>query len=91
MELTKALKKNGFKVGNVWYKVTANEAAKQIENQFNTLYADLVKGTPSIVCMHYDDEPGASEHFRLILGYDSNKDEVIYHEPAEEMGAYQRP
>jgi hypothetical protein len=89
-ELTKALKKIGFEVGDVWYKVASNEADKEIEKQFDALYVDLVKGIPSIVCMHYDDGQDAAEHFRLVLGYDSNKDEVIYHEPAEMTGAYQR-
>ncbi|MBW8016968.1 MAG: hypothetical protein FVQ82_12350 [Planctomycetes bacterium] len=89
-ELAKALKKIGFRVGDVWYKVAASKADKQIETQFDELHDDLVKGKPSIVCMHYDDEPGTTEHFRLVVGYDSKKDEVIYHEPAEIMGAYQR-
>ena len=29
----------------------------------------------------------ASEHFRLVLGYDARADEVIYHDPAVEQGA----
>src|SRR4029078_9735885 len=45
---------------------------------------------PSIVCMHFDDRPSASEHFRLILGYDPKTDEVIYHEPAVADGKYVR-
>jgi hypothetical protein len=36
--------------------------------------------------MRTSDEAGASEHFRLILGYDAGSDEVIYHEPAIENG-----
>jgi len=89
-ELAKALKRIGFKVGDVWHRVTAEEADAQIEEQFAALHADLVKGIPSIVCMYYDDGPGASEHFRLVLGYDSKKDEIIYHEPADAKGAYRR-
>ncbi len=89
-DLSKTLKNIGFKVGPVWYKVSVKEAEKQIEEQFKTLHADLVKGIPSIVCTHYNDKPNTTEHFRLILGYDSKKDEVIYHEPAERAGAYRR-
>jgi hypothetical protein len=51
---------------------------------------DLAAGIPSILCMHYDDQPKTTEHFRLILGYDPARDEVIYHEPAVKDGAYRR-
>ncbi|MEM7396654.1 MAG: hypothetical protein AAF492_30355, partial [Verrucomicrobiota bacterium] len=34
--------------------------------------------------------PNATEHFRLMLGYDADKDDVIYHEPAEAGGRYHR-
>jgi len=40
--------------------------------------------------MHYDESPEASEHFRLVLGYDRQTDEVLYHEPAAAQGAYAR-
>jgi len=72
------------------YPPTARYPAKQVEAQWKALHADLLAGVPSIVCTHYDDQPDASEHFRLILGYDSDSDEVIYHEPAEAEGAYRR-
>lgn len=89
-ELVTALKKVGFRVGGVWHKVASDKAEEQMERQFVSLHADLVKGIPSIVCMRYDDRLPASEHFRLVLGYDSKKDELIYHEPAEADGAYRR-
>jgi len=88
-ELAAALKKIGFKVGDVWYKIPADNAAEEMEKQFAALYHDLAEGVPSIVCMHYALlEP--AEHFRLVLGYDSKSDELIYHEPAEANGAYRR-
>jgi hypothetical protein len=40
--------------------------------------------------MLYSDKPKTTEHFRLVLGYDAKEDEVIYHEPAEDPGAYRR-
>jgi hypothetical protein len=40
--------------------------------------------------MRTGDGPGASEHFRLVLGYDASRDEIVYHEPAEDGGAYRR-
>ncbi len=40
--------------------------------------------------MHYDDSPQASEHFRLVLGYDATADAVVFHDPAVADGAYRR-
>lgn len=45
---------------------------------------DLRRGVSSIVCMHYG---CTSEHFRLVLGFDIAKDEVIFHDPEVSSGA----
>jgi hypothetical protein len=89
-ELSTALTRIGFRTGNVWLSVSARDAERQMEAQFRALHTDLAAGVPSIVCMHYDNRPGTTEHFRLILGYDARADEVIYHEPAVDRGAYRR-
>ena len=89
-DMETVLKRIGFKVGKVWNLIDPKKSSTQVEGQFNDLLADLHKGIPSIVCMHYSDRPNTSEHFRLILGYDAKKDEVIYHESAETKGAYRR-
>ena len=89
-ELATALRRIGFRTGDVWYSVSANDAQQQLESQFSALHKDLAAGVPSIVCMHYDDQPGTTEHFRLILGYDARTNEVIFHEPAVNRGAYRR-
>jgi hypothetical protein len=89
-ELHTALLRLGFDPGPVWYEVDAARAAEGLESRFAELHADLRRGFPSIVCMHYDSSPGTTEHFRLILGYDARTDEVVYHEPAEDDGAYRR-
>ncbi|BBM88070.1 C39 family peptidase [Candidatus Uabimicrobium amorphum] len=89
-ELATSLKEMGFKVGRIWYKAQGPNFNIGIHQQWNKLYQDLLRGTPSIVCMHYSDEPHTTEHFRLVLGYDAKKDTVIYHEPAEKRGAYKR-
>ncbi|MGC4114542.1 MAG: C39 family peptidase [Myxococcales bacterium] len=86
-DMAKALKKMGFDVGQTWYRVSDEEG---VAEQFRALHADLLRGVPSITCGHYSDEPQTTEHFRLILGYDAVKDEVVYHEPAEEKGSYRR-
>src|SRR5262249_42283449 len=89
-EMRIALTKLGFRVGDVWYQIDASRAVSELERHFAALHADLMRGVPSIVCMHYDDRPGTTEHFRLIVGYDPARDEVVYHEPAEDGGAYRR-
>ncbi len=86
-DLAKALKAMGFDVGAVWYRV---KTQAEVEAQFRALHADLAKGVPSIICGHYSDRPGTTEHMRLVLGFDAGKDEVIFHEPAEEGGGYRR-
>jgi hypothetical protein len=87
-ELRKALDSIGFITGNVSHKISTSNLDADLAAQWNELHADLLKGIPSIVCMRTSNTAGASEHFRLVTGYDGDKNEVIYHEPAEEDGAY---
>ncbi|MBN2493376.1 MAG: C39 family peptidase [Deltaproteobacteria bacterium] len=89
-ELKRALEAIGFEPGEVWYHVDAGRAAEGLEAIFAELHADLLSGVPSIVCTHYDLGAGASEHFRLVLGYEPEYDQVVYHEPAWKDGGYQR-
>jgi len=89
-DMERVLKRIGFKPGAVWKRIDPRKSESQLEAQWKMLVADLRGGVPSIVCMRYDSRPKAAEHFRLILGYDGKKDEVIYHEPAEKKGAYRR-
>jgi len=89
-ELRRALERVGFKPGATWYRVNTAASAVGMESQWKALHADLCRRIPSIVCMHYSDRPGTTEHFRLVLGYDAGKDEVLYHEPAEKRAGYRR-
>ena len=89
-ELKVALGRLGFDVGRVWYSADARNPARDLEAQFAAMHEDLMRGVPSIVCTHYDDSPDTTEHFRLVLGYDADSDEVIYHEPAEANASYRR-
>lgn len=88
-EMKTALSALGFEVGKVWNKVEADSDA-DLDKQFGALHQDLMRGVPSIICTRYDDSPNTTEHFRLILGYDQETDEVIYHEPAQDNGSYLR-
>jgi hypothetical protein len=89
-ELKRSLEEIGFRVGAVWTHIPAARPGKGLTANWKALHADLLKGVPSIVCTRYSDRPNTTEHFRLVLGYDAGKDEVIYHEPAEEKAAYRR-
>jgi Papain-like cysteine protease AvrRpt2 len=89
-DLMRALETIGFKTGRVWSEIPVRSAALNLDDEFAALHADLVAGVPSIVCMRYDSRPKTTEHFRLVLGYHANTDEVIYHDPAHARGAYLR-
>jgi len=89
-DLAQALDRLGFTTGKVWHEIDAANASAQLEAQWKALHADLRKGIPSIVCMHYSDNAQTTEHFRLVLGYDSKADHVIYHEPAEANAGYRK-
>lgn len=89
-ELKTALERFGFAVGPVWKTVKASDARTELAREFAELHADLLRGVPSIVCTRYDESPTTTEHFRLILGYDTESDSIVYHEPAESDGAYKK-
>ncbi len=89
-ELAAVLRKLGVEPGQTWYRVDPTRGAAQVEAQWRALHGDLVAGTPSIVCMHYDASPDTTEHFRLVTGYDAKTDEVVYQEPALPDGANHR-
>jgi hypothetical protein len=87
-EMKRAIENVGFKKSPVWTTVKVSPTATKAS--FSAMVADLKRGVPSIVCMRYAPGTGSPEHFRLILGYDQAKQQVIYHEPAEDNGAYRR-
>lgn len=89
-ELVTALRRVGFRTGNGWFAVSSADPDRGLNALFRQMHSDLLAGVPSIICMHYDDSPDSTEHFRLVLGYDGDSDEVIYHEPAVERGSYRR-
>lgn len=89
-DLGLALRKLGFDPGPVWYRMPADPKAKALAELWNATLADLGRGVGSIICMRTSAGPEATEHFRLLLGYDESTGEVVYHEPAEERGSYRR-
>lgn len=89
-DLKRALERIGFKPGEVFYHVDASHADDGIEVQWKLLHADLMKGVPSIVCMHFDESLNTTEHMRLAVGYDARSDSVVYLDPADSGGGYRR-
>jgi hypothetical protein len=89
-ELKRAVEAYGFRPGPVWNKIAAAHAAAELGREQEAMFADLARGVPSIVCMHYDRAPNSPEHFRLVLGFDRATNEIIYHEPGQDSGAYKR-
>lgn len=87
-DLVHAIKRLGFAPPSIYTLVDARDPQRGLDAELAKLHADLMRGIPSIVCMHYDDQPHTTEHFRLVVGYDAEDDEVVYHEPAEDAGAY---
>ena len=89
-ELKRAVETLGFDPGPVWERHEGEPTPADLDRAWSAVHADLEAGVPSIVCMHYDDSPNTTEHFRLVLGYDPVSDEILYHEPAEDEGAWRR-
>jgi hypothetical protein len=88
-ELNRALLAVGFETGVVCANVPA-DSVSAIKLEWAKLHAALLKGVPSIICMRTGTTNTATEHFRLILGYDAENNEIIYHEPAEADAGYRR-
>ena len=89
-DLADAIRNIGFDAGKVWYKVRSASAQADLDRHFQIILADLANGHTTVVYMHYDEQPKTTEHFRLIVGYDADRDEIIYQEPATSDGEYQR-
>ena len=92
-ELLQALDTLGFKLEDserICNRIKPEKANSGLDECFKRLHSALLKGFPSIVCMHYNDKPNTTEHFRLIVGYDANADELIYMEPAEKNSTPRR-
>ena len=92
-DLHRAIVKLGMDAGKtseIWNRISVKNTGKELEALFENIRADLSRGIPSIVCSRYEDKPESPEHFRLVLGYDPDKKEIIYHEPASDKGAYLR-
>ena len=89
-DLKRGLERVGFLVGPVWTTIHPVRARQELDAQFKALHADLKAGVPSIVCTRFDERPNTTEHFRLVVGFDPARDEVLYHEPARPRGKYLR-
>jgi len=82
-ELAHTLRLLGFEPGRVWNRIDPKNATAEREAQWAALHQDLQRGVPSIICGWSSFGPGRTEHMRLVTGYDSKSDEVLYHDPGE--------
>ncbi|MCG8650134.1 MAG: C39 family peptidase, partial [Pirellulales bacterium] len=89
-ELARALQNIGFQPGPIWNRIPVAQHDKHLNRLWLAMVDDLNDDVPSIICMRTGEGANASEHFRLVLGYDASKDEVVYHEPATNNGSYHR-
>ena len=89
-DLFKGLQKLGVNPGKGWFAVKVADQKTELMRLWNSVLSGIKSGVPSIVCTRYSNKPESSEHFRLIVGYDSVKKEVIYHEPALDNSPYLR-
>jgi Peptidase_C39 like family len=89
-DLVRAVHRLGFAPPSIYTLVDARSPQRGLATELAHLHADLARGVPSIVCMHYDDQPRTTEHFRLVVGFDAEADQIVYQEPAEDAGEYRR-
>lgn len=92
-DLFQLLKKLNLDPGpaeSLWQRFPADQARDHLDKHFDAMLADLHRARPSIAVMRYDLRPDSPEHFRLILGYDATRDELICHDPASPNGENQR-
>ena len=89
-ELVQAIRALGFDPGKVGYTIQADQARAGLDKIFRSVYEDLKAGIPSILCMRTGNGADATEHFRLVVGYDAKSDEIVYHEPAAERNGANR-
>ena len=85
-ELVKAVVNLGMLPGRCWHTVSATKSRSELNKLFVELLRDLKEGVPSIVCTRFDESPGTTEHFRLVIGYDKESDSIIYQDPALSHG-----
>ena len=89
-ELYKSIKALGMDPGIGWYAVNPAKYKSSLQALWDKVFFKLRTGVPTIVCTRYSNKPGSSEHFRLIVGFDRLKKEILYHEPAVKESPYQR-
>lgn len=91
-DLYRALWALGVDTPSPWIALPDDAAGadRVADETWKGIQAEIAAGRPVIVCMHYDESPNTTEHFRLLVGYDEGTGEVIFHDPARAGGSYQR-
>jgi hypothetical protein len=85
-ELAGAVTNIGFRTGPFAFALGERDPSGRLNEEFVALHADLARGVPSVVCMRSEEDPPSQKCFRLVLGYDGQADEVLYHDPGVPHG-----
>jgi hypothetical protein len=59
-----------------------------MQREWDDIKQQLAGGIPVAVCMLSDESATPSEHFRLLVGFDSERRTVVFHDPAVTDGKY---
>jgi hypothetical protein len=73
-DLIVAAKQIGFEPGDVWFPINRENDLARV---WRDTLKDLRRGVPSVFCRVFEN----AEQMVLVIGHDSEKDQVIFHNP----------
>ena len=82
-ELVTAAAQMRIDTGKVWHSIRSD---KDLFKLWQTIKSDLANRQPTIVCRVENN----AEQFVLVVGYDADNDEVIFHDPNHSRGKDRR-
>ena len=89
-ELADAAQRLGFDTGDVWITLDQSDPTKSSRQLLSLCVTDLKNRIPSVVCLRESSHKDSAERFYLMIGYDSAKEHVIFHDPNRRNGAFAR-
>ncbi len=89
LELEAALMRMGFRSPESTEIINAG-SRQSLEAAFQRMLNDYRNGRPSIVWIKSDRNTETGGNFVLFLGYNDEREQVIYHDPAHPAGRYVR-
>lgn len=86
VELVNAVNQLGIDPGPVWIKISRDQLDQNFSKEMENLQKDIADSIPWIVCLRNNEE----EKFVLVVGYDLEKQQILYHDPGIREGKFQR-